>query len=849
MLAQITRDVAQLPEAHVRQLVPIMAEARRELAADLARWLRKHPDGAERFTGQRYAEALLQLDTALDVIRTKLPGEMLDLLGEQGDAAAALALKNLKAQVITHAKHFGGEQRALPARTAALVERGTALLMPRYQQTLVRYGADGVEAIKRQLAVGMMRGETFEEMKRRLVKNAGATLAAGWSPNQVADSMARGFMSPLHSRAERIVRTEGINTYNALADAGIDDLEAEDPGWLKKWDASADSRTCPVCSGLDGAIVIPGGGFVAPPDAQGVARTHRHPPAHPSCRCAVVAWRREWEKALPPREKAAPKPKLVSVPPAPPPPKPVAPPPKPVAPPPKPVAPPPKPVAPPKLTIVPPPKSPPVPAPPAPPPAGPTPAEVRAQAEAAAKAELARQRAEEAARKAAAAEQERQRQEAAARAAAESAAREAAARAERDRIERERVAAERAAAEKARMEQERAAAATKAEQERIAAEQRKQQEAEKARLAAESAARAKAEAEARAKAAADAAEAKAREDAAAAARAKADRDAAAARKLAEEQAAKERAKAEAAAKKAAEAERKRLEVEAKKAAAAEAAKVAEAAAAAAKAKIDDNAANLAAVKRMKSEPLATTYHPRMDMSAISEYETGRFRKNTKHGCDVDVSLEELTHAFAPPEGFTGKVKKVSPGNFEVNYFDEKGRFVGELKRDFRPDGEIHHTYFVLAPDFRGGGFSDTINGQAMLRYEKWGVKKASVDAAWVGRYAWARMGFTFKDPNQVLRPALDFIKKKVPAEKRADYKAKLLKLIKEPWKLAKWDEGDQHDVSFKSLGNQEQKGSYAIGKAILLHGNMPMWDGVMPVGGDDGGYLTALRLLKVAERK
>jgi hypothetical protein len=682
-------------------------------------------------------------------------------------------------------------------------------------------------------------------MKRRLVKNAGGTLAAGWSPNQVADSMARGFMSPLHGRAERIVRTEGINTYNALADSAIDDLEAEDAGWMKRWDASADRRTCPVCSGLDGAQVIPGGGFAAPPDEQGVVRTHRHPPAHPNCRCAVVAWRREWEKALPQREKVATKPKLVSVPVAPPAAKPALP---------------PKPVAPPKLTVVQPPK--PAPAP-APAPAGPTPAEARAQAEAAAKADLARQRAEEAARKAAAAEQERQRQEAAAHAAAESAARDAAAKAERDRIERERVAAEKAAAEararaeaeakaaadRARLEQERAAAATKAEQERIAAEQRKQQEAEKARLAAEAAARAKAAAEAQTKAAADAAAAKAREEAAAAARAKAERDAAAARKLAEEQAAKERAKAEAAAKKAAEVERKRLEAEAQKAAAAETAKVAEAAAAAAKAKFDDNAANLAAVKRMKSEPLATTYHPRMDMSAISEYETGRFRKNTKHGCDVDVSLEELTHAFAPPEGFTGKVKKVSPGNFEVNYFDEKGRFVGELKRDFRPDGEIHHTYFVLAPDFRGGGFSDTINGQAMLRYEKWGVKKASVDAAWVGRYAWARMGFTFKDPDQVLRPALDFIKKKVPAEKRADYKAKLLKLIKEPWKLAKWDEGDQHDVSFKSLGNQEQKGSYAIGKAILLHGNMPMWDGVMPVGGDDGGYLTALRLLKVAERK
>jgi SPP1 gp7 family putative phage head morphogenesis protein len=830
VLAQVTREVAALPEGYVRQLAPVMAEARAELAADLKRWLAKHPDGGERFTAARYREAMLQLDTALTVIRAKLPTEMAGLLGEQGDAAAALALKNLKREVVAHARHFGGEARALPFRTAALVERGTALLMPRYQSTVARYGADGVEAIKRQLAIGVFRGETFEELTRRLLRNGGAVLRTGEAPRDAAGKIADGWTQALRSRAERIVRTEGINAYNALADTAIDDLEVEDPGWVKKWDASADRRTCPVCAGLDGAVVVPGSGFEAPADALGVVRTHRHPPAHPNCRCALVAWRSEWERPLP---KAPPKPTLVSVPPAPPAAKP---------------APAPKPAKPPKLTIVPPPndlvtypgapmpKGERIPAPPPPPKVD------QAAVAAAARAAEERKRAEAEARAAA----EKAAREALAKAEAERVAREKAAaekaRAEAERIERERIAAEKAAAEararaeadakaaaeRARQEQERAAAAAKAEQERLAAEERKRQEAEKARLAAEAAAKAKAEEAARAKAAADAA-------------------------------AKAKAEAEARAK--AEAERKRLEAEAKKQAvaaqkAAEAAAkkaaeeaAAQAAAQAAAAKVDENAANLAAVKRMKSQPLATEVHPRMNVAAVADFDANLFRKGTKQIAGIDVSLEEMTHAFAPPEGYTGKVKKIGPGNFEVFYFDANGKFVGELKRDFRANGKVHHTWFVLAPDFRGGGFSDTINGQALLRYEKWGVKKVSVDAAWVGRYAWARMGFTFTNTDEVLGPALDFIKKKVSAAKRADYKAKLLKLIKEPWKLAKWDEGDQFDVSFTSLGNQQLKGSYAIGKAILLHGNMPMWEGEMPVGTGDDGYLTALRMLKVAERK
>jgi len=65
----------------------------------------------------------------------------------------------------------------------------------------------------------------------------------------------------------------------------MDELEANDPGYFKRWDAAIDGRTCPNCGEYNGLVVGLHDKFPLDLD---------HPPLHPRCRCAVVVWRKEW---------------------------------------------------------------------------------------------------------------------------------------------------------------------------------------------------------------------------------------------------------------------------------------------------------------------------------------------------------------------------------------------------------------------------------------------------------------------------------------------------------------------------------------------------------------------------
>jgi len=285
VLGEIARDVAELPEPYLRQLAPVLAEARRELQSDLKRWLGKIKDPSERFTPAKMAESLVQLDSALKVVGKRIPREMLGILGEQTDAAGALAIANLKKQVLAASKAFGGELRPLPIKSAALMASGRELLLGRHKTSVARYGQEGVADIQRQLAIGMARGETFAEMTNRLLRTVGAQpLCKGWPLDSAAAKIAKGNETRLRGKAARIVRTEGIHAYNALELQALRSMEREDPGWSKKWDAAVD-RVCPICRGLDEDVV----GIEQLFDGR-----YMHPPAHPNCRCGMHAWHVTW---------------------------------------------------------------------------------------------------------------------------------------------------------------------------------------------------------------------------------------------------------------------------------------------------------------------------------------------------------------------------------------------------------------------------------------------------------------------------------------------------------------------------------------------------------------------------
>jgi SPP1 gp7 family putative phage head morphogenesis protein len=221
-----------------------------------------------------------------------------------------------------------------------------------------------------------------------------------------------------------------------------------------------------------------------------------------------------------------------------------------------------------------------------------------------------------------------------------------------------------------------------------------------------------------------------------------------------------------------------------------------------------------------------------------------------------IPVEELTHAFAPPDGYTAVVDDVTGSKVSMSYYRD-GKLAGEIVRDFRPDGEIHHTYLVLNGE-AGSGFSDTVNGQALLRYEKLGIKKVTVDAAWVGRYKWATMGFRFAPAKSsrddvgsgrwaVEQAAEEFFEE---YEVEEEAREQVRELLDRPWDLAKLDDGNLYDVKFKAGPDRARgRGDFDLGKALLLHDSMPVWAGVLDIDRENEGYLHALRKLKVETRK
>jgi hypothetical protein len=264
VIEDIAYEAAVLPERYVRSLAPIMRQAQGELAGDLRVWLASHAkDGNERFTAQRYRQALLQLGHAMDTLGNRLGGKdgaLAATLKAQGAGAGALALSHLEQEVAGFSAVFGHSVRPLQLPQAAILAKGDKLLIPRYRNSAARYGKAMTDDIRRELAVGVIRGETFDELTTRLVKMRGprglvSLRGLQGSPGAHHEVIAEGLFVRYRGWAERIVRTEAMNAYNEHAQNGLAQLEREDPGWVQKWDATVDARGCEICRGLHGATI------------------------------------------------------------------------------------------------------------------------------------------------------------------------------------------------------------------------------------------------------------------------------------------------------------------------------------------------------------------------------------------------------------------------------------------------------------------------------------------------------------------------------------------------------------------------------------------------------------------
>lgn len=94
--------------------------------------------------------------------------------------------------------------------------------------------------------------------------------------------------------AERLVRTETQAAYNHVHQGHVTGIAADlkPHGVLveKRWDASLDMRVCKDCRRMHGAVVATAGNFTVG------KRAVRYPPAHPNCRCCLVAFVRDLDQ-------------------------------------------------------------------------------------------------------------------------------------------------------------------------------------------------------------------------------------------------------------------------------------------------------------------------------------------------------------------------------------------------------------------------------------------------------------------------------------------------------------------------------------------------------------------------
>lgn len=107
--------------------------------------------------------------------------------------------------------------------------------------------------------------------------------------------------------------------------------------------------------------------------------------------------------------------------------------------------------------------------------------------------------------------------------------------------------------------------------------------------------------------------------------------------------------------------------------------------------------------------------------------------------------------YAPGPGYTSDVREVnvqSARSLSVtgDILDTTGNKIGGFDRTFmRERGDLiakHDSFFVL-PAHQGGGIGARVTKAAFESYERMGVKEVRVSTVDVGKYTWARFGFSW----------------------------------------------------------------------------------------------------------
>ena len=269
--------VQTIPNAAMASLLPHIKEAQALLTSELKAWELKQ-DGDATYTGHTKRSALAQLDAAMEEIESLGP-VMQGTLTAAGAQASGAGLSAMQQQLASMNAMFEGSMVPVDFSRAATLAQGNKLLAKKYPTSAARYAGSIRDDIKRHLAVGTLKQQSITQMTNGLYREI------------------PGVFNKAKSNAQRLVRTEVMNSYNEAHYEGLVDAHDEDDEVKMRWDASYDPRRCPECASLDGKIVDVDKDFEASWATRkgGVKSSrHRRPPAHPNCRCVLVPWIDDW---------------------------------------------------------------------------------------------------------------------------------------------------------------------------------------------------------------------------------------------------------------------------------------------------------------------------------------------------------------------------------------------------------------------------------------------------------------------------------------------------------------------------------------------------------------------------
>jgi SPP1 gp7 family putative phage head morphogenesis protein len=249
------------------RILPVLHAAQREVEKDLRAWLGKH--SGMTFTAARYKNALGVLGRA--VHKAEIRAAVEHALKNEAKRIGPLSLHNVKREWIQLATIFEGSAQPLAIEEAAILAEGKRILWPRFASSAKRYAGRVGERTRFQIAVSRARGETIDELTRRLqAKLPHVFHGERWD-------------------AERLARTETMNAANEYHHDAIREATKDDDKLLERWDACHDGRLCVECASLDGQVTEVDEDFKAKSGARG-----ERPPIHPACRCVLLPWRETW---------------------------------------------------------------------------------------------------------------------------------------------------------------------------------------------------------------------------------------------------------------------------------------------------------------------------------------------------------------------------------------------------------------------------------------------------------------------------------------------------------------------------------------------------------------------------